>query len=126
MPYISIEFLKGRTLARRQEFAGRVVAAALECFASTPDRVRIVHREVDASELAGGLAVAMPLISVEILKGRTLDQRRDFVRRVAAAAAELLDTPAETMRVLFRELELTEVARGAVLAADAQARPAGS
>lgn len=69
----------------------------------------------------------MPFISVEILKGRTLDQRRDFARRVTAAAVEALGSPADKVRIVFREIDPTEFSRAGVLASDVeQERGAGS
>jgi 4-oxalocrotonate tautomerase len=60
----------------------------------------------------------MPFITVEILKGRTLDQRREFARRVTEAAVETLDARAAAVRIVFRELDPTELARGGSLVVD--------
>jgi 4-oxalocrotonate tautomerase len=65
----------------------------------------------------------MPFISVEILKGRTLDQRREFARRVTDAAVETLDTTPDKVRIVFRELDPTELSRGGILAIDVQRGP---
>jgi 4-oxalocrotonate tautomerase len=67
----------------------------------------------------------MPFITVEILKGRTLDQRREFARRVAEAAVETLDSKPEAVRIVFRELDPTELARGGTLVSDS-GRSAGA
>jgi 4-oxalocrotonate tautomerase len=61
----------------------------------------------------------MPFIRVEILKGRTLDQRREFARRVTEAAVETLNTTPDRVRITFQELDPTELARGGKLASDA-------
>jgi 4-oxalocrotonate tautomerase len=61
----------------------------------------------------------MPFIRVEILKGRTLDQRREFARRVTEVAVETLNTTPDRVRITFQELDPTELARGGKLASDA-------
>jgi 4-oxalocrotonate tautomerase len=61
----------------------------------------------------------MPFIRVEILKGRTLDQRREFARRVTEVAVETLATTPDRVRIVFRELDPTELSRGGTLASDA-------
>lgn len=60
----------------------------------------------------------MPFITVEIMKGRTLDQRREFARRVTEVAIETLGTTAERVRITFRELDSSQLARGGVLVMD--------
>ena len=62
----------------------------------------------------------MPFIRVEILKGRTLDQRREFVRRVTEVAVDTLTTTPDKVRIVFRELDPTELARGGKLASDGE------
>ncbi|MEA2681956.1 MAG: 4-oxalocrotonate tautomerase [Chloroflexota bacterium] len=65
----------------------------------------------------------MPFIRVEILKGRTLDQRRAFARRVTEAAVETLGTTPEKVRITFQELDPTELSRAGVLASDVGREP---
>ena len=60
----------------------------------------------------------MPNITVELVSGRTVDQRREFVRRVTEAACEVLDTVPEAVRILFREHELDFVSRAGELRVD--------
>jgi 4-oxalocrotonate tautomerase len=65
----------------------------------------------------------VPFITVEVLKGKTLDQRREFARRVTAAAVEALDTPADKVRIVFRELDPSDLSRAGILASDAEPAP---
>ena len=62
----------------------------------------------------------MPFITVEILKGRTLDQRRAFGRRVTEAAIEELGAKPAAVRIVFRDLDPTELWRGGSLVIDEQ------
>ena len=61
----------------------------------------------------------MPFIRVEILKGRTLDQRREFARPVTGVAVETLKTTPDKVRTTFQELDPTDLARSGKLASDA-------
>jgi 4-oxalocrotonate tautomerase len=60
----------------------------------------------------------MPNITVELLSGRTLDQRREFAQAVTDAAVDLLKARRQDVRILFQEIEKTDVANGGVLKAD--------
>lgn len=60
----------------------------------------------------------MPIITVELRRGRSLDQRREFAKRVTDAAVDTLDAKRERVRIRFIEFEKEEVARGGVLMSD--------
>ena len=66
----------------------------------------------------------MPNITVELLSGRTLDQRREFVAAVTDSAIAILGAKRESVRIVFTEIEKTDVANGGTLVADASGRPA--
>jgi 4-oxalocrotonate tautomerase len=61
----------------------------------------------------------MPNITVELLSGRTLDQRREFVAAVTESAIAILNAKRESVRIVFQEIETTDVANGGVLVSDA-------
>jgi 4-oxalocrotonate tautomerase len=60
----------------------------------------------------------MPILQVEILKGRTIEQKRNMVRKVTDAVTETLDCPEEAVRIIIREMELENFASAGVLRAD--------
>ncbi|TDD48220.1 4-oxalocrotonate tautomerase [Kribbella antibiotica] len=60
----------------------------------------------------------MPNISVELLSGRTLDQRREFVTAVTEAAISILNAKREAVRIVFTEIEKSDVANGGTLVSD--------
>jgi 4-oxalocrotonate tautomerase len=60
----------------------------------------------------------MPNITVELLKGRTMEQRREFVRRVTEDAVECLNARRESVRILLVEIDTSDVANGGVFVAD--------
>ncbi|PWD50214.1 4-oxalocrotonate tautomerase [Serinibacter arcticus] len=64
----------------------------------------------------------MPNITVELLKGRTVDQRRDFARIVADAAVDVLGARRQDVRMVFSEITPDIVANGGVLASEDDSR----
>jgi 4-oxalocrotonate tautomerase len=64
----------------------------------------------------------MPNITVELLRGRTLDQRRAFAQAVAASAVELLGARLQDVRMVFTEITPDTVANGGVLASEDASR----
>ncbi|MEH6943065.1 tautomerase family protein [Bacillus sp. JJ722] len=47
----------------------------------------------------------MPIITVQLAKGRTIEQKQQFVERVTREAAKQLDVKEEWVTVLFNEYE---------------------
>jgi 4-oxalocrotonate tautomerase len=64
----------------------------------------------------------MPNITVELLKGRSLDQRREFVAAVTEQAIAILGARQQDVRIVFTEIDAVDVANGGVLAADDPSR----
>lgn len=60
----------------------------------------------------------MPNITVELLSGRTMDQRREFVAAVTEAAVAILKAKPASVRIRFDEIEKSDVANGGVLESD--------
>jgi len=64
----------------------------------------------------------MPNITVELLKGRTIEQRRDFAEAVAASAVEILGARRQDVRMVYQEITPDIVANGGVLASEDSSR----
>lgn len=60
----------------------------------------------------------MPNITVELLRGRTVDQRREFAEALTADAVQILGARRQDVRIVFTEIGADEVANGGVLALD--------
>ena len=60
----------------------------------------------------------MPSISVELFKGRTIEQRRAFVAAVTQAAVDHLDARQEGVRIRLIEMDREDVARNGRLLSD--------
>lgn len=64
----------------------------------------------------------MPNITVELLKGRTVDQRRAFAEAVTESAVNLLGARPQDVRIVFQEITPDAVANGGVLASEDTSR----
>ena len=62
----------------------------------------------------------MPIVQMEILKGRTLDQKRKMVKKVTTAVTETLDCPKEAVRIIIIEMEPENFAVGGDLKVDSK------
>lgn len=60
----------------------------------------------------------MPNITVEMLAGRSVEQRRKFAEVVTAAAVEVLKVRPESVRIRYDEHEKVDYAKGGVLGVD--------
>ena len=60
----------------------------------------------------------MPNIRVELLPGRTVEQRRRFAEEVTRAAVDELGARRQDVRIMFEEVAADFVANGGVLASD--------
>ena len=47
----------------------------------------------------------MPIIQVEMLEGRTTEQKEEFIEQVTDLAVETLDARRQGVRVILREME---------------------
>ncbi|GAA1027205.1 hypothetical protein GCM10009557_07660 [Virgisporangium ochraceum] len=64
----------------------------------------------------------MPNITVELLAGRSLEQRKAFARAVADSAVEILGARLQDVRMVFTEITADDVANGGVLASEDASR----
>lgn len=52
----------------------------------------------------------MPIVQIELLEGKTLEQKRQMARKVTQAIVESLECPAETVRIIFRDMRKEDFA----------------
>ncbi len=60
----------------------------------------------------------MPILRLEMHPGRTLDQKRAFVREVTRVAVETLNCPLESVDVIISEVAREDWAKAGKLVAD--------
>lgn len=60
----------------------------------------------------------MPIVQIEMLEGRTVDQKRELVKRVTEAITQSLNCPKDVIRIIIREMKKENFARADKLAID--------
>ena len=60
----------------------------------------------------------MPIVNIAILKGRTLEQKKELVKTVTAAVAKSVDVPPEKVWIKIDELDKENFATGGTLHCD--------
>jgi len=60
----------------------------------------------------------MPIIQVDMLKGRTLEQKRALAEKVTQAVVETANCPKEAVEIIIREMEFENFSQGGVLKCD--------
>jgi 4-oxalocrotonate tautomerase len=60
----------------------------------------------------------MPLIQVSLYEGRTVEQKREFVKEVTAEAARILKCPPEAVDIVFQDVKKSDWGTGGKLASD--------
>lgn len=65
----------------------------------------------------------MPTIKVELFAGRTVEQKRALAQALTEATVRTLGTPADSVDVMFFDIQRQDWATGGVLWSDKQAAP---
>jgi len=65
----------------------------------------------------------MPTIKVELFAGRTVEQKRALAQALTEATVRTLGTPADSVDVMFFDIQRQDWATGGVLWSDKSAAP---
>ncbi len=57
----------------------------------------------------------MPVVQVEMMAGRTVEQKREMVKKVTQALVESVGCPSEAVTIIIREMEKENYAHGGEL-----------
>jgi len=60
----------------------------------------------------------MPFLNIQLMKGRTIEQKRDLVSSVTKAVCESLDVTPKKVRIVLLEMNEEDCATGGVLLMD--------
>lgn len=60
----------------------------------------------------------MPIIHVNMLKGRSLEQKREMVKEVTDAVARTANCPKEAVRIIISEIDHENLSEAGVLRVD--------
>jgi len=61
----------------------------------------------------------MPVVQIEMLTGRTLEQKRAMAKKVTEALTETINCKPEKVKIIIREIAKENLADGGVLHIDA-------
>ncbi len=62
----------------------------------------------------------MPIVQIDFLEGRSIEQKRELAKRVTQAVCETAKCPPEAVTILLRELPATNIAKAGTLISDKQ------
>lgn len=60
----------------------------------------------------------MPIVQIEMLEGRTLEQKRAMAKKVTEALVETIHCNPQNVRILMREMKKEHLAVGGILKLD--------
>ena len=60
----------------------------------------------------------MPIVQIDFVEGRTVDQKRDIAKKVTQAICESANCPPEAVQIILRDLPASNFARAGVLRID--------
>jgi 4-oxalocrotonate tautomerase len=60
----------------------------------------------------------MPFVQVDMLEGRTLEQKREMVKKITEAITQTANCPAEAVSIVVREVPKQNIAKAGILMSD--------
>ena len=123
MPFVLVDHFAGLEETVRRRLQVRLAEVVMEAYQVPPGSVRVYTRAFDPADVYmanGETESGLPIIRVEYVSGRSLDQKRALVQGLAHAAAEILQIPVSRIRTILMEQETQNWARGDQLVADAK------
>ncbi|HOF03156.1 MAG TPA: 4-oxalocrotonate tautomerase [Atribacterota bacterium] len=62
----------------------------------------------------------MPILQIEMIKGRTVEQKRELVKQVTNAVSQTLNCPKDAVSIIIREMEVDNFAKAGILWSDSK------
>jgi len=60
----------------------------------------------------------MPIVQIDMIEGRTVEQKRELVKQVTAAICQTANCPAEAVTIVIREATKQHIAKAGILMSD--------
>lgn len=60
----------------------------------------------------------MPIVTIDLVKGRTIEQKRELAKRITDAIVELLKTTPDQVTIIYRDGPRSNFAKAGVLLSD--------
>ena len=64
----------------------------------------------------------MPIVQIDLIEGRTVEQKRELVKRVTEAISETAACPTSAVTIIMRDMPKENLGQGGKLRADQQKR----
>lgn len=64
----------------------------------------------------------MPVVTIQLLEGRTLDQKRELTKVISEAVSQIANTPLDGVHVIFEDVSRADWGRGGILFTDRDPR----
>ncbi len=60
----------------------------------------------------------MPIVQIELVEGRTLEQKRELSKKVTEAIVEAINVPQDAVKIIIREMKKDNYSEGGILRCD--------
>ncbi len=60
----------------------------------------------------------MPIVQIDMLEGRSLEQKREMVRKITEVITETANCPADAVTIVIREASKQHIAKAGIFMAD--------
>jgi 4-oxalocrotonate tautomerase family enzyme len=134
MPHIVVSVLEGMPYLQKQTLAREIAGAAARSFGLPAEMVsrEVTFADVTLENCAPAVEasrdnspIAVRYISIHIIEGRPLEQKRQATREITEAVAGILGIPADTEDIVVEitEVNPANVSHGGVLTIDMEKPP---
>jgi len=62
----------------------------------------------------------MPIVQIDFLEGRSVEQKRELAKKITQAICETAKCPPEAVTIILRDLPKTNIAKAGTLISDMQ------
>jgi 4-oxalocrotonate tautomerase len=62
----------------------------------------------------------MPVVHIHLMKGRSIEKKRELAEKVTSALTETIGVNRDTVEILLHEIEVDNVAKGGILFVDSR------
>lgn len=124
MPSINIQVTAGYSSSQKTALLKQATQAATEALTAPLATIRMVLQEVSADHtiIAGEIGKSMALFNVEMIAGRTEQQKTALIAALAKAAGASIGISDQDVRVIIRDVPNTDMGMAGGISAKATGR----
>ena len=60
----------------------------------------------------------MPIVSIELIEGRSVDQKREMAKKITETIVEITKIPRDAVEIIFHDMKREDYSKAGVLATD--------